>query len=140
MPFEPTASQPVHSLRLGLAEEFGNNTGNNLGITPNERDLTDRDPFDDLEEDPTWNLDGVAVVTQRRLHPAWIVSGVFVVLAAAGFVWWRLPPGAFRSMNVLPDMLERQFQQRGFKRQGGSAVGLNMYSFRLLNVCSAGFR
>ncbi len=116
--FEPTASQPVHSLRLGLAEEAGNDTDNNSGLTPNERDLTNRDPFNDLEEDPTWNLDGEAAAVQRGLHPAWIVSSVLLVMAFAGYMWWRIPPGRFRPVIVLPDLLDRQLQRRGFETPG----------------------
>jgi transglutaminase-like putative cysteine protease len=116
--FEPTASQPVHSLRLGLVDELGNNNGNDLGLSPNVGERPERDLLDGLEEDPTWNLDGEASAAQRGLHPAWIVSGVVLVLAIAGYVWWRNPPGAFRPVIVLPDILDRQLERRGFKTPG----------------------
>lgn len=116
--FEPTASQPVHSLRLGLVEELGENNENDLGLSPADRERPERDPFDGLEEDPNWNLDGEAAVAQGRLHPAWIVSAVVLVLAIAGYMWWRNPPGAFRPVIVLPDILDRQFERRGFKTPG----------------------
>lgn len=118
VPFEPTASQPVHSLRLGLAEESGSPTENDAGLAPNERDLTNRDPFAGLEEDPSWNLDGETAVPQGRLHPAWIISGVVLVLAAAAYAWWRIPPGMLKPVSVLPDILDRQFQRRGFVTPG----------------------
>ncbi|MCD4672799.1 MAG: transglutaminase-like domain-containing protein [Anaerolineaceae bacterium] len=113
--FEPTASQPVHSLRLGLEDELSSESGNDLGLRPSDRELPDRDPFADLEEDPTWNLDGEAAVAPRCLHPAWIVLGVVLVIVASVYAWWRRPPGAFRPAMMLTSLLEKQFKKRGFQ-------------------------
>lgn len=113
--FEPTASQPNHSLRLGLAEELGDETGDEADSTAIDRDRPDYDPFADLEEAPNINLDDETAGAQRGIRAVWVVSGVLLTTAAAVYVWWRNPPGKFRPVIALPEILEKQINRRGFQ-------------------------
>jgi transglutaminase-like putative cysteine protease len=115
VPVEPTASQPVHSLRLGLAEQSGADYGEGPGLTQNDSESAGRDRFAGLEEVPGWNLEEEAAAAQRGVHPAWIVSGVVLLAAAAAFVWRRSASGRFGSKFVLPERLDQQLKRHGLQ-------------------------
>ena len=115
--FEPTANQPAHSLRLGLADQLPDGNTGHLRDT----DLTEtagRDPFEGLEDDLDWNWEDEAAGEGKtglaKINWRWGAAGLTLLVGmGAGLIWWRSLVTGRGLLWSLPRAVENRMRRMG---------------------------